>query len=117
MIGSNGALDVKQPSTAAAITSFGEFLKVAAAVYLDVDPGEFRVGKQRLRLPECITEQIFIADALENGAGYVRRIYDADRLGELLGDYHASGRAYLVRPGPRRLRQVLPGLRRCPYLC
>ena len=89
-IGSNGALDVKQPSTAAAITSFGEFLKVAAAVYLDVDPGEFRVGKQRLRLPECITEQIFIADALENGAGYVRRIYDADRLGELLGDYHAA---------------------------
>ena len=42
------------------------------------------MGKQRLRLSQCITEQLFVADTLENGAGYVRRIFDVDRLAELL---------------------------------
>ncbi len=98
-LGYDGALDVEQPSTATAITSFGEFLKVAAAVYLDVDPGEFRVGKQRLRLPECITEQLFISDTLENGAGYVKRIFDADRLAELLGNYYTAVEPAWSDPG------------------
>lgn len=89
-IGNNGILDIEQHSAAPAITSFGQLFKTAAAVYLDVDPDEFRVGKQRLRLPECITEQLFLADALENGAGYVRHLYDENRLGKFLADYYGD---------------------------
>jgi DEAD/DEAH box helicase domain-containing protein len=84
-IGRNGVLDVnKQPSAAPALTSFGEFLKVASAVYLDVDPDELRIGKQKYRHPECLTEQVFLADTLENGAGYARRLFDVGRLHDLL---------------------------------
>ena len=76
-VGANGALDVRdQPSAEPAIASFGEFLRTAAAVELDIDPSELRVGRQHLRLTQCRTQQLFMADALENGAGYVRRLYE-----------------------------------------
>ena len=89
-VGNNGALDIEQPSTRAAIASFGEFLKLAAATYLDIDPIEIRVGRQRIRLEECVTEQLFMADALENGAGYMRRIYDKDRFTAIIKEYYES---------------------------
>lgn len=76
-VGNNGSLDVRrQPSAEAALASFSEFLKTAAAVELDVDPSEFRTGRQALVLSHCSTERLFMADNLENGAGYVRRLFD-----------------------------------------
>lgn len=70
-VGRHGVLDVaNQPSAKAAIASFAELLKMALAVRLDIDPSEFRTGRQSLRTSDCQTEQVFIADALENGAGY-----------------------------------------------
>jgi DEAD/DEAH box helicase domain-containing protein len=90
-LGNNGILDVREQASAeAAISSFGEFLKVASAVHLDVDPSELRVGKQRIRTPDCVTEQIFLADTLENGAGYSRRLYGTERLKLLLHDYYET---------------------------
>ncbi len=72
-IGRQGILDVKnQASARAALASFSEFVKLALATALDVDPAEFRVGRQVLKKDGCETEQVFIADALENGAGYAR---------------------------------------------
>jgi DEAD/DEAH box helicase domain-containing protein len=72
-IGRNGILDVlEQPSAVAALASFAEFLKLAIAFQLDVSPDEFRVGRQPVAVGDGRTEQIFIADALENGAGYAR---------------------------------------------
>ncbi|MNS54521.1 hypothetical protein D3C72_873190 [compost metagenome] len=77
--GNNGALDVReQPSAEAALASFSEFLKTAAAVELDVDPGEFRTGRQALGLTQCTTERLFMADTLENGAGYVRQLFEGE---------------------------------------
>lgn len=77
--GNNGALDIrKQPSAAPALASFSEFVKTAAAVELDVDPAEFRSGRQSLGLPYCTTERLFMADTLENGAGYVRQLYEGE---------------------------------------
>ncbi|WP_109793432.1 DEAD/DEAH box helicase [Minwuia thermotolerans] len=75
-IGADGVLDrVNQPSAMPALASFGEMLKLAAATWLDVDPNEFRSGRQLLSVAgKAITEQVFLADALENGAGYARRI-------------------------------------------
>jgi DEAD/DEAH box helicase domain-containing protein len=67
-------------SARGAIASFAEVLKLAVSTYLDVDPKEFRSGQQKIRLADAVTERIFIADALENGAGYARRMFDANRL-------------------------------------
>lgn len=74
-VGYAGALDVRaQPSAEAAFASFGEFLKTAAAVVLDVSADEFRTGRQSRTLAACVTERLFLADTLENGAGYARRL-------------------------------------------
>ena len=88
-VGANGVLDVvAQPSAEPAIVSFGELLKKAAAFELDVDPGEFKVGAQRYRDPACITMQLFLADTLENGAGYSRHLFDPKTLRRLLQRFY-----------------------------
>ncbi|MES0826578.1 DEAD/DEAH box helicase [Ruegeria sp. SCP11] len=88
-VGYNGVLDVEgQKAADAAVTSFGEFLKVAAARELDVDPAELRVGTQKWRMDSCVTRQLYVADALENGAGYSRHICDADRLRGLIRTHY-----------------------------
>lgn len=74
-IGNGGVLDVvEQRSARSAIASFAEFVKLAVSTELDIDPEEFGSGRQRLKLDgrACETEQVFIADKLENGAGYSR---------------------------------------------
>ena len=88
-VGYNGILDVEgQKAASAALTSFGEFLKVAAASELDVDPAELRVGTQKWRMDSCVTRQIYIADALENGAGYSRHICEPVRLRGLIKTHY-----------------------------
>jgi DEAD/DEAH box helicase domain-containing protein len=90
-VGCRGVIDVKnQPSGKSALASFGEFLKMAAAVYLDVDSSELRVGQQNYRYNDCLTKQLFLADALENGAGYVRRLFDEKRFTEVLQEHYDS---------------------------
>lgn len=77
--GANGMLDIDpdgQPSGLAAIISLSEFLRLAAAVELDVDPSEFHTGTQPLYRAGIRTKRLFIADSLENGAGYARRFSD-----------------------------------------
>jgi DEAD/DEAH box helicase domain-containing protein len=88
-IGWNGILDVQgMPSAPTALASLGEVLRMAAATYLDIDPSEFRLGQQKIRLPEgVVTQQLFLADALENGAGYARRLHDDTRLRTMLAEY------------------------------
>lgn len=74
--GAEGVLHIGpdgQPSGIAAITSFGEFLKLAAAVELDIDPSEFRTGTQPFPYAHR-TRRLFIADNHENGAGYAKRL-------------------------------------------
>lgn len=93
-VGYNGVLDIDdQPAARAALVSFGEFVKLAAAVELDVDPSELRVGTQRWRTPNCVTMQIYVADSLENGAGYTRHICDPGRLHALLLRHYELRRA------------------------
>lgn len=91
IIGNNGELDVRKIESARpAIISFSEFLKTALAVELDVDPGQFKVGQQKLRIKDYETEQIFIADTLENGAGYVRQFKDLDYLRTAIENHYNS---------------------------
>lgn len=90
-IGRGGMLDVRgQPSARGAIASLAEFVKLALATTLDVDPGEFRIGRQPLRRGDCETEQVFIADSLENGAGYSRWASDPANLREAIDAHYRS---------------------------
>jgi DEAD/DEAH box helicase domain-containing protein len=58
------------PAGLPAMWSFAEILRRGCAVHLDTDPSELRVGLQPARTGEWLTHRVFIADALENGAGY-----------------------------------------------
>ena len=89
-IGCNGGLDVDgQGHTAkAAIASFGEFLRMAMSTSLDVDSQEFKTGQQYYLMGEYATNQYFIADALENGAGYVREFSDVNKLRDAINNYY-----------------------------
>lgn len=99
-VGANGVLDViAQPSAEPAIVSFGELLKKAAAYELDVDPGEFKVGVQRYRDASCITMQLFLADTLENGAGYSRHLFEPDILKRLLERFYGDESERWSGPG------------------
>lgn len=58
------------PSALPAYWSFAHVLRLAGAVELDVAPDELRVGLQAAPADQEVMHRIFIADALENGAGY-----------------------------------------------
>ena len=108
-VGANGVLDVvEQPSAEAAIVSFGELLKKAAAFELDVDPGEFQVGAQRYRDAACITMQLFVADTLENGAGYSRHLFDPGILRRLLERYYGDESKRWAGPGHGECDRACP---------
>lgn len=59
----------------AAWYSFGYLLQAAAAVYLDVGRNELRVGLRTVWFPGSgPAGEIFVSDALENGAGYAAHL-------------------------------------------
>jgi len=58
------------PAGRAALWSFAQLLRVASALELDINPMELQVGLQPASLGGHRTERIFLADFLENGAGY-----------------------------------------------
>jgi DEAD/DEAH box helicase domain-containing protein len=68
-----GVIPTRRQELAAGLSamwSFAEVLRRGCAVHLDTDPSELQVGLQPARIGEHLTHRIFIADALENGAGY-----------------------------------------------
>lgn len=92
--GNNGVLETtsRQPSSRPALASFSELLRLAVATYLDVSPDEFRVGRQTCLSDTGIrTEQIFLADALANGAGYARRVAQPDHMRRALEEFLEQG--------------------------
>jgi DEAD/DEAH box helicase domain-containing protein len=91
-IGKKGVLALSQPSTERALVSFGEFLRLAVATNLDIDPSELRIGKQRVRVDDVGTLQVFLADSLENGAGYMQHIFEPVVLRELLFNHYENQR-------------------------
>ena len=68
----------------AALYSFGFLFRQFVASQLDVSPDELRVEIRPMPVEEEGTykQQIFIADALANGAGYCRHIGEADSEGK-----------------------------------
>ena len=84
-VGYGGVLDTQlQDSTLDAIISFSEFMKIAIATDLDIDPQEIRVGHQKYQHTigetEAVqTEYVYFADTLENGAGFVKQFANKDK--------------------------------------
>ncbi len=90
-IGNAGIIDViGQPAGRSAIASFAELAKLALATELDIDPEEFRTGRQSWRVNGCETEQVFIADKLENGAGYARWASSPEHMSRALEKFHGT---------------------------
>ena len=81
---------IRVPAGLSALWSFGEAFKVAAAAYLDIGPNELQVGLQPISLERSITHRVFVADTLENGAGYATHLGREEELRNvfelLLGD-------------------------------
>lgn len=77
----------------AALTSFAHHLRVVAAHQLDIDPQELEVGIQPVAAPgiNAYTGRIFLADSLENGAGYAPYIGTKEFFGKLLERLVAYG--------------------------
>lgn len=68
------------PSGSAALHSFGEALRRGAQAELDIDPSEITVGLQSRRIDDVVSAGIYIADTLENGAGYASELGRPQRL-------------------------------------
>jgi DEAD/DEAH box helicase domain-containing protein len=72
------------PAGYGALLSFAEFLRNAAKTYLDIDQSELEVGLQPAKQGETVTARVFIADALDNGAGYALELGQPGTLSKLL---------------------------------
>lgn len=92
-VGNHGLLEAGMPSTTPALASFAEFAKLAIATELDISPDEFRAGRQPIAIPDKgKTEQVFLADALENGAGYARWASDPANFKRALSRFYSDTR-------------------------
>lgn len=58
------------PAGKGALLSFAELLRNAAKEYLDIEQSELDVGLQPTRTGTTVSARVFLADALDNGAGF-----------------------------------------------
>jgi len=70
----------KSPGGMHALQSFGEALRRGAQAELDIDPGEITVGLQGRRVGDVVSANVYVADTLENGAGYASELGRPERL-------------------------------------
>ncbi|MEZ5080349.1 MAG: DEAD/DEAH box helicase [Thermoleophilia bacterium] len=59
-----------RPAGTAALWSLGELMRIASADELEVDPKEIEAGLQAYRVHGGTSRRVFLADSLDNGAGY-----------------------------------------------
>lgn len=72
------------PAGYGALLSFAEFLRNAAKAYLDIDQAELEVGLQPMLSGGTVSARVFLADALDNGAGYALELGEHATLERLL---------------------------------
>jgi DEAD/DEAH box helicase domain-containing protein len=78
-------LDPRRVEGRAALYSFGFLLRRAAAVQLDINEWELRVGLRVVRNNRGqVIGQVFLSDALENGAGYSSQFASPEAMERLL---------------------------------
>lgn len=72
------------PAGEAAFRSFAELLRIGAAAQMDVDAQELRVGLQPMAVDGVPSRRLFLADALENGAGYAAHLAQPSEIRRVL---------------------------------
>jgi DEAD/DEAH box helicase domain-containing protein len=72
------------PAGLAALWSFAEVLRRGCQDALDIHPDELQVGLQPVEINDARSHRLFIADALENGAGYAPELGRPDTLLRIL---------------------------------
>jgi DEAD/DEAH box helicase domain-containing protein len=72
------------PAGLSALWSFAELLRIASAAELDVNPAELQTGLHPISRGSSTSRSVFVADALENGAGYARRLGQPDIIENVL---------------------------------
>lgn len=77
-------LDPREVGGRAALLSFGFLVRLAAARKLDVESGEISVGIYPTGTLDSIVGEAFLADTLENGAGYCTHLGQREELSDLL---------------------------------
>lgn len=77
-------IDPQEPSGRGAWASLGYLLRDAAVKWLDIGPAEIQVGVHPRQYEDRLTAELFIADSLENGAGYATRL--ADKIEDLFAE-------------------------------
>lgn len=95
------SLDSRQPSRRGAWFSFGFLLREAACRFLDVQSQEISVGLRVSRVGGQVHSQVFLADSLENGAGYCTHLGTEEQFGRLIQEADAYVRS-LERPSHAR---------------
>lgn len=76
-------IDPRSPEGRGAWASFGYLFQSAAVRWLDISPDEIEVGVNPLIVDGDVAAEVFLADTLDNGAGYAGRI--AENLGTVFG--------------------------------
>ncbi|WP_431710455.1 DEAD/DEAH box helicase [Glutamicibacter uratoxydans] len=72
------------PAGESALWSMAEVLRTAAKQQLDIDPQEMQAGLQHRMVNGVASARVFLADTLENGAGYAAQIAKSEIFGKLL---------------------------------
>lgn len=72
------------PAGESALWSMAEVLRTAAKQQLDIDPQEMQAGLQHRMVNSVSSARVFLADTLENGAGYAAQIAKPDVFSTLL---------------------------------
>ncbi|QHO70119.1 hypothetical protein BHD05_11180 [Marisediminicola antarctica] len=72
------------PAGYSAFWSFAEVLRRSSQMLLDIDPQELQTGLQPTRLHGHSGAKVFVADAIDNGAGYAVELARPEVFAELL---------------------------------
>lgn len=72
------------PAGLSAMWSFAEVLRRGCQVALDLQPDELQAGLQPIQVGDFETRRVFLADRLENGAGYAPELSQTAQLKEVL---------------------------------
>ena len=87
IFGPDQVIDIRQdklPAGKSALWSFGECFRLAATTWLDINSNEIQVGYQTIQVGSSFTERIFLADSLENGAGYATHLDSTFHIDQIL---------------------------------
>ena len=87
-------LDPRRLAARAAWLSFGFYLRLAAVSLLDVESGELNVGVYPSGTEEGVNAEVFLADSLENGAGYCTHLGRKEIFEELLAKLRLRGEEF-----------------------